>query len=148
MGVVFFDEYVKFGMMKIITKTKNLKLNRALNQHIEEKINSLERFFKKFSNKKNYYGNFFGRGKPKVEAWVEIGRTTLHHQKGKIFWAKCQMRLPGKSIRATVKSEDLRIAITELKDELQRQLKQYKNKLNVQIRKRQRISKKFIYPSS
>ena len=35
--------------------------------------------------------------------WVEIGKTTQHHQKGKVFRAECQMRLPGKSIRSTAR---------------------------------------------
>jgi ribosomal subunit interface protein len=108
--------------MKIIIKTTNLKLNQALKNFIEEKVNSLEKF-----------------SKSKVEAWVEIGKTTLHHQKGPFFRAECQMRFPGKSLRATALSKDLRPAITEVKDELQRQLKQYKNKLTAQTRRKQRI---------
>jgi len=113
--------------MKIIIKTKNLKLNQALKNFIEEKINSLEKFSKIFQN--NYYGDFFGKGKPRVEAWVEIGKESRHHQKGPYFLAECQMRFPKKSLRSVAESEDLKQAITEVKDELQRELKQYKTKL-------------------
>jgi len=77
-----------------------------------------------------------------VEAWVEIGKTTLHHKKGPVFWAECQMRFPKRSLRSTARSKDLRLAITEVKDELQRQLKQYKNKLTAQTKRRARVLKK------
>jgi len=128
--------------MKIVIKTTNLKLNQALKNFIEEKIGSLEKFSKIFHQK--YFNSFFGKGKPRVEAWVEIGKTSLHHQKGPFFRAECQMRFPGKSLRSIARSKDLRLAITEVKDELQRQLKQYKNKLTAQTKRRQRHLKKSL----
>ena len=150
--------------MKIVIKTTNLKLNtqakrgvemktsfsstRALKNFIEEKIGSLEKFSKIFQQK--YFDSFFGKGKPRIEAWVEIGKTTLHHQKGPFFRAECQMRFPERSLRATALSKDLRLAITEVKDELQRQLKQYKNKLTAKTFRRQRRFKKSLrlHPSA
>jgi len=126
--------------MKIIIKTKNLKLNQALKNFIEEKINSLEKFSNIFQN--NYYGDFFGKGKPRVEAWVEIGRTTLHHKKGPVFRAECQMRFPKRSLRSTAEGEDLKSAITEIKDELQRELKEYKEKLTAKMKRGTRVFKK------
>lgn len=114
--------------MKIIIKTTNLELSQELQDYIQEKIGSLEKFAKVFQDK-NYYNGFFSKGKPRVEVWVEIGRTTLHHQKGDVFRAEAQMRFPKKSIRAESEREDLKLAITEIKDELQRKLKQYKGKV-------------------
>jgi ribosomal subunit interface protein len=122
--------------VKIVIKTTKVKLNEALEDFIEEKIGELEKFSKIFQQE--YYGDFFGKGKPRAEAWVEIGKTTSHHQKGPIFFAECQMRLPGKSIRAEANNDDLRLAVTEVKDELQRQLKQYKNKKIVRRKKGQK----------
>lgn len=133
--------------MKIVIRTKNLKLDKVLRQYIREKLNSLEKFSKTLQNKQKYFNGFYGKGKPRVEAWVEIGKTTLHHQKGKVFRAECQMRLPGKSIRSTARRKNLRLAINQVKDELQRQLKQYKNKITAQTRRRQRILKKEIHLS-
>lgn len=127
--------------MKIIIKTKNLKLNRALQQYIREKIDSLEKF-SEILYSEEYFDHFFGKGKPRVEAWVEIGKNTLHHQKGPYFWAECQMRFPKKSLRSTAKREDLKLAIVEVKDELQRQLKQYREKLTAQTKRRARVLKK------
>jgi len=113
--------------MKIVIKATNLELNQELRDYIEEKIGGLEKFAKVFQSE-NYYNGFFSKGKPRVEVWVEIGKTTRHHQKGDIFRAEAQMRFPGKSLRAESKRDDLKLAITEIKDELQRELKQYKEK--------------------
>ena len=122
--------------MKIIIKTTNIKLNRALENFIEKKINDLEKFSKIFHKK--YFDGYYGKGKPRAEAWVEIGKTTSHHRKGPFFRAECQMRLPGKSLRSEALAKDLRQAVVEVKDELQRQLKQYKNKFIAKARKKQR----------
>lgn len=147
--------------MKIVIKTKNLKLNLALENFICEKLNSLEKFAEILHNhEEKYFNNLpepqrrveksecsltFGKGKPSVEAWVEIGKETRHHKKGPYFWAECQMRFSKKSLRSVAQSENLKTAINEVKDELQRQLKQYKNKLIAQTKKGARVLKKEIH---
>ena len=127
--------------MKIVIKTKNLELNQSLRNFIEEKINSLEKFAKILHNEK-YFDYFFGKGRPKVEAWVEIGKITRHHQKGPVFRAECQMRLPKRSLRSTAEGENLKLTITEIKDELQRELKEYKKKLTAKTKRGTRVLKK------
>jgi len=117
--------------MKINILTKNIKLTPALKDFVEEKINPLEKF-----------ASFFG--KPRIEAWVEISKESRHHKKGSLFLAKCQMRFPKKSIRSTTKSENLKLAINEVKDELQRELKEYKEKLVAEKERKSRIFKKEI----
>jgi ribosomal subunit interface protein len=132
-----------FNGMKINILTKNIKLTPALKDFIEEKINPLEKFAKILHNRE-YYNHFLGRGKPRVEAWIEIGKETLHHKKGPFFWAECQMRFPGKSIRVRARSEDLKVAINEVKDESQRELKEYKEKIMAKEKRGARIFKKGI----
>ena len=127
-------------VVKIIIKTTNIKLDRALENFSKRKINDLEKFSKIFHQK--YFISSCGKVKPKVEAWLEVGKTTLHHRKGPFFRAECQMRLPGKSLRSEACSEDLRSAIVKVKDKLQRQLKQYKNKFIAKTKRRQRKFKK------
>lgn len=129
--------------MKVVIKTKDIKLDRALEDFVERKINDLEKFASVFQGEE-YFNGYYGRGKPRVEAWVEIGRTTLHHKKGPYFYAECQMHLPGRSLRATASLPDLRLAICEVKDELQRQLKQYKEKAIAKRKRGQRVFKKEI----
>ena len=146
--------------MKIVIKTKNLKLNQALKNFIEKKINSLEKFFKtpplfppkqlksleksqaeKYINISSKISYKKGAG-TKVRARVEIGKEGLHHRKGQVFYAECQVRFPKKSLRSAVRAKDLKLAITEVKDELQRELKQYKEKITSQTKRRARVLKK------
>ncbi|MGB9743322.1 MAG: ribosome hibernation-promoting factor, HPF/YfiA family [Minisyncoccales bacterium] len=127
--------------MKIVIKTTKIDLDDALRAYLEEKINSLERYLKIFQDE-TYYDGFFGKGKPKVEAWVEVERTTQHHRQGPIFRVECQMRFPQKSLRAESVQDDLKLAITEAKDELQRQIKQYKEKLKARNLRGVRAMKK------
>ena len=121
--------------MKIVIKTKNIKLTPAIRNYIEKKIGELERFIQKVESK----AHSFKKGKPLLKAWVEIGRTTRHHQKGKIFRAECQIKFPGKSVRSESVKTDLYLAIDEVKDELQREFKKYTEK---QISKYKRGARK------
>jgi len=57
--------------MKIVIKTTNIKLDQALEDFIERKINDLEKFAKVFQGEE-YFNGYYGKGKPRVEAWVEI----------------------------------------------------------------------------
>jgi len=128
--------------MKIVIKTKNIKLNWALKGYIEEKLNSLEKFLKTFFNEKKYFNSYFGKGKPRTEMWLEIGKETLHHRKGPVFRAEAQIRFPGRSLRTEAVSKNLRAAINEVKDELQREFKQYKEKIISLQKKKTRALKK------
>jgi len=102
-------------------------LEEKIKNFLEEKINSLEKFAKDFFGEK-YWDGFFGKGKPKIEAWVEIAKLPKH-KKGKVFYAECQMHFPGKSIRAESEKESLEAAIEEMKDELKKQIIQYKERI-------------------
>jgi putative sigma-54 modulation protein len=99
--------------MQIDIKGTNLELTQAIKDYVNEKIGSLEKFFDQI-----------------LEAKVEVGLTTKHHQKGKIFRAEANLEVPQKHIiRAEAEREDLYMAINEVKDELQIQLKKYKEKM-------------------
>ena len=126
--------------MKIVIRAKNVKLNQSLREWIDKKLNSLERFISLL--KEEDLDSFLGKGKPKIEMWVEIEKMSSHHRKGPFFRAEAQMRFPGKSLRAEARDEDLRVAITTIKDELQRQVKKYKNKRKAKIKRGARKLKK------
>jgi len=127
--------------MKIIIKATNIELTTDLQTFIEKEINSLKKF-SKILYSQEYCNHFFSKGKPIIEAWVEIGKISFHHQKGPFFWAECQMKFPKKSLRATAQRKNLKLAITEVKDKLQRELKEYKEKLITQTKRRSRSLKK------
>jgi ribosomal subunit interface protein len=106
--------------MKIIIKTKNLELSPSLESYINEKIGSLEKFIKTLQKEEE--------GKTLSEIFVEVEKETRHHRHGEVFVAKAQIMLPGKSLVAEAKGEDLFLAIVEVKDELQQEIKKYKLK--------------------
>jgi ribosomal subunit interface protein len=108
--------------MRINIKATNIKLDEALKIWVEKKIGEIERFLADFGK------DLYFKQKPQLEIWVEIGKTTHHHQKGEVFRAEAQLYLPKKVIRAEAVSTDLRDAINEVKDELQREIKKYKGK--------------------
>lgn len=117
--------------MKIVVKTTNIELTPPLRNFIEEKINSLEKYY-----------NHFDKETPKVEAYLEIGKETKHHKKGVIFLADCQLIFPEKVLKAVAKKENLKSAILEVKDELKRQLKGYKERLKAKTKRESRVLKK------
>jgi ribosomal subunit interface protein len=127
--------------MKIIIKTKNTILTRAIEDFIKEKINPLEKFIKVLHNGE-YVSPSSGKEKPALVAWMEIGKETKHHKKGPFFRAECQIRFAGKSVRAESFSKDLRAAITEVKDELQRELKKEKGKMISTKKRKSRVLQK------
>lgn len=122
--------------MKINIKTSNLELTSGIRNYIEDKIGGLEKFIQgvkpddRSSNEKS----------SPIKAWVEIERTTQHHNKGEIFRAECQIRLPHGSARSESTKEDLYLAINDVKDELQRELKQY---TEVKLSRRRRAARRF-----
>jgi len=103
---------VKF--MKITISTKNISLDDALRTFVEDKIGGLEKFFKDPNNL--------------VEIRVEIGKPSRHHRSGMVYYAEANISIGGKLLRADAKHLDLRTAIVQVKDELQIQLKKFKDK--------------------
>jgi len=107
--------------MKILIKGTNLELTPAVRQFIEEKIGEVAKYI----------------SDPGAtdEARVEVSRTTYHHQTGDLYRAEVNLRLPGGLLRAEASRGDINTAINEVKDELQREIKKYKDS---QISKRRR----------
>jgi len=101
--------------MNIIIKATNIELTDSLEQWVKTRLEPLAKLEKTLQEKD-------------VEIWVEIGKTSKHHRKGDIFRAEAQLRLPGKSIRAEAVTNNLRKSINEIRDKLQREIKQYKEK--------------------
>lgn len=97
--------------MEILIKAKNINLTNNLKVLINKKLASLERF-----------------GKLKGKCRLEVEKTTEHHLKGSFFKAKAQVVLPGKVIQSEVLAESLTTSLTEMRDELQREVKKYRDK--------------------
>jgi len=91
----------------------------------------------------------FRKMKSRTVVWVEIEKTTSHHSKGKVFRAEVQIRLPKGTIRAESTQDDLRVASVEFKNQLQRAIKQYKEKNKaIKGRKVKKLKELFRFSSS
>ncbi len=98
--------------MKIDISTKNMTLDEPLRVFIEEKIGGLDHLI----------------GNDKSQVKVEIGKPSEHHRSGPIFRAEANLMMGGVLLRATCEHEDLRNAIVDVKDELQAQIRKFKEK--------------------
>ena len=124
--------------MQINIKSKNLDLTDSIYVYIDRKIGELDKFI-------NVKTEEFKGGRNAVEAFVEVGRISYRHKKGDVFRAEVQITVPGNyTIRAESTQPDLHLAIDKVKDELQRQLKRYKEKQRTKIKKRGRRFKKLL----
>jgi len=114
--------------MKITIKATNLKLTPTLEDFTVEQINSLEKFLQKRI----------------IEVFVEISKTTKHHKKGPFFRAEADLRVPGKIIRAEATGDDLYFVITAVKDELQIEIKKYKERQLAKQKRGARLAKRLL----
>ena len=128
--------------MNVTISTKNISLDEPLEVFIRDKIGGLFRFLpnsdliKKssildfVSVKQTKSGEKFLKDpRGLIEARVQIGLPSKHHRSGRIYYAEVNLKVGGKLLRATCQHEDLRNAIVDAKNELQRQIKKLKNKI-------------------
>ncbi len=102
--------------MEINIKATNLDLTPSIREYVEEKIGSLDKFLKKFEKE------------GEIKILVEIARTTKHHKSGKVFYAEATFSLRKKVFRAENSNDDVRLAIGEVRNKLQQEIKKYKEK--------------------
>jgi len=98
--------------MKIILKSNNLPLTPQLEDYLQKKIKSLEKFLKNFNEET-------------IKAEVEVGKTTRHHKHGFIFRAEINLSADGKFFRAAEEKDDIYAAIDEVRDELEEEIKKF-----------------------
>lgn len=102
--------------MIINIKSTNLDLTPPIRKYIEEKIGSLDKFLGRFEKEGG------------VKIFVEIARTTKHHKSGEVFYAEAMFSLGKKIFRAEDLNDDIRLAIDEVRNKLQQEIKKYKEK--------------------
>jgi len=122
--------------MKIIIKTKNLELTEGLQNFVEKKMGSIKKFIDILKE------DTPEKGKTLAEVFVEVEKETKHHKKGKVFLVKTQVILPGKSLMAWYRADDLFKAIVGAKNELKTEIEKYKFKNIDKNRRQQRKTKK------
>lgn len=118
--------------MNLKVKAKDLDLTPALQEWIDEKIGSLEKYIERFEQQ------------GEVLCEVEISRATKHHHKGDVFYAEAQIHLPGRRVRATHQDFDARVALDKVRDTLHMEILKYKevgNPAGRAIRRMARLGK-------
>ena len=95
-------------------KATNIDLTEALESHVNEKMDYLEKLIDKNDES--------------VLCDVEIGVTTKHHQSGEIFKAQVNLHTAEHNYHSQSEKDDLYLAVNEAKDELANSIKQYRDK--------------------
>jgi ribosomal subunit interface protein len=72
-----------------------------------------------------------------AEARVEIGRPSKHHKSGFVYYGEVNLKIGGRLFRAVSEHLDLYVAIDIARDEVERQIKAYKER-NRQARRQPR----------
>ncbi len=101
----------------------------SLREFVEEKIGSLEKYFDLLQEVDD------PSLVSKIEAVVEVGRTTLHHRKGDICRAEVLITFHRNKLRAAKSADDLEKAVVAVRDDLQRQITDFKEKMLDKARK-------------
>jgi putative sigma-54 modulation protein len=108
-------------------KSTNIELTEAIRSYIEQKVSSLEKISIDFD--------------PVAKLTIEVGKTTNHHFKGNVFRVEMNLQVPGELLRVEEIREDLYGAIDAAKDNLKRQLSDYKERLIDRSQKNKRPGK-------
>ncbi|MEK7069837.1 MAG: ribosome-associated translation inhibitor RaiA [Patescibacteria group bacterium] len=118
--------------MNINLKATNFELTPSIREYVEKRVNGLEKFIRVTDES--------------VQAWVEIGKTTNHHNKGDIFRAEIQIRIPhcGKGVRAEATHQTLNEAIDDAHDKMKLELEKVKDRKVSLMRKGARAIKNLI----
>lgn len=101
--------------MKIILYAKNLDLTPSIKTFVEEKIGSVSKFLKPAENSL-------------AEARVEIAKPSRHHRSGFVYYAEVNLKIGSRLFRAVTEHLDLHTAIDLARDEIERQIKEHKER--------------------
>ncbi|MFC1730763.1 ribosome hibernation-promoting factor, HPF/YfiA family [candidate division KSB1 bacterium] len=95
-------------------KTTDFEMTPEVSDYLDEKLRSLEKYINKDDES--------------IKCDVEVGKTTEHHQSGKIFRAEINVSIGKKMFRAAAEEESMNAAIDIAKDEITKRLKRSKDR--------------------
>ncbi len=127
--------------MEVIIKTKNIELTSHLRDYAERKLRSACRFIPSLLQKEIEDQQQVGKEVDRVVLEVEIEKVT-GEGKGRIFRTEAQMLLPGRVIKGEDVAETVKASVDEVKYELERQIKEYKGKIETARKKEGRKAKR------
>lgn len=105
--------------MQITIKSKNLEITPAFEVFIGGKLELLKKII----------------GDTNADIVLEIDRETEHHRHGEVFWASASLNFDGKIFTAQERSGDAKQTAVKVLEELEIELKKYKDKLRDASRK-------------
>ena len=108
---------------------KDFELTDAIKTYLAEKMSSLEKYL---------------NDPDEVTFNARLGKTSNHHNHGKIFYAEVSIHTPSKNFGARLEAEELYEAIDLLKDELAENITHYKDKTRSVARKEEQKFKQEI----
>lgn len=114
--------------MNINIKATNTELTDEIRDYVTSRLDRLEKFAK---------------GIP-ITGYVEIGKTTNHHNKGDVFKAEFDITLNGEKYFAQAETEDIHSAIDAAKEELVRKVTHTKDRKQTLYKRGAKSVKKMI----
>jgi len=119
--------------MHLDIKGIGVEVTPALNVYIEKQIGGLARYL--------------GAEASAATALVEVGRTTRHHAHDHILFARVNIRLGAKVLRAEAETQDIRASLDEVHEELEKEILKFKGKKLALLRRGGRSIKKLLHLS-
>jgi len=120
--------------MQIHKTTKGFELTGAIEKYLDKKLNVIKKLID------------YAPGKH--ETWIELAKTTQHHNKGNYFESKIDIALKNRTIHAQERGESLYEAIDKMEARVIRELKHYKDKFSAKERRQARKWKALTHFSS
>jgi|SRR3989344_5434662 len=99
--------------MKINIKATGIELTSAINDYVQKKVGSLEKYLAKREG---------------VVVQVEVGKSTKHHKSGDVFRAEAHLVGGGLNLYAASEQADLYAAIDLMKDDVVHKLTHLKGR--------------------
>lgn len=112
--------------MKYILQPVNISISDSIQTLVETKIKTLERFVSRFDPQA-------------VEARIEVGKPSRHHNTGMVFYTEINLKIPGKLLRVEATHLDLSYAVNEAFKEIERRVKDYKERMITKNKPREQI---------
>lgn len=107
--------------MKISIKATNTRLSDTVDDYIRKRLLSIEKLI--------------DASDTSARSDVEVELTTRHHKSGPIFRAEINLHIAGHDFRAEAIAEKLFDAVDEVKTEMVKELRRYKDKKTEQARR-------------
>ena len=111
--------------MRISLKGTNIKLLESTREYVDRK---LVRMVERFLLARRSFSEGWIKDDEPIALDLEVGKTTRHHKTGPYFRAEANLSVGKKLLRAEAVGENLNEAIDILEEELEREIKKFKER--------------------